>query len=96
MIVEKDDLMPILTPEDVVRVRREVRTQAIAVGFSLVDQTKIITAASEPLGSHTYSSTGTYFVTVTVALGTTPPEASFTTGHTLCRPETKVPFYNNL
>ena len=47
MIVEKDDLMPILTPEDVVRVRREVRTQAIAVGFSLVDQTKIITAASE-------------------------------------------------
>jgi serine/threonine-protein kinase RsbT len=47
VIVEKDDLMPILTPEDVVRVRREVRTQAIAVGFSLVDQTKIITAASE-------------------------------------------------
>jgi serine/threonine-protein kinase RsbT len=47
VIVEKDDLMPILTPEDVVRVRREVRTQAIAVGFNLVDQTKIITAASE-------------------------------------------------
>lgn len=47
MIVEQDNLMPIVTPEDVVRVRREVRTQAIAVGFSLVDQTKIITAASE-------------------------------------------------
>jgi serine/threonine-protein kinase RsbT len=47
VIVEQDDLMPIVTPEDVVRVRREVRTQAIAVGFSLVDQTKIITAASE-------------------------------------------------
>jgi serine/threonine-protein kinase RsbT len=47
VIVEKDDLMPVLTSEDVVRVRREVRTQAIAVGFSLVDQTKVITAASE-------------------------------------------------
>jgi serine/threonine-protein kinase RsbT len=47
VIVEQDNLMPIVTPEDVVRVRREVRTQAIAVGFSLVDQTKIITAASE-------------------------------------------------
>jgi serine/threonine-protein kinase RsbT len=47
VILEQDNLMPIVTPEDVVRVRREVRTQAIAVGFSLVDQTKIITAASE-------------------------------------------------
>jgi serine/threonine-protein kinase RsbT len=47
VIVEQDNLVPIVTPEDVVRVRREVRTQAIAVGFSLVDQTKIITAASE-------------------------------------------------
>jgi serine/threonine-protein kinase RsbT len=47
VIIEQDDLMPIVTPEDVVRVRREVRTQAIAVGLSLVDQTKIITAASE-------------------------------------------------
>jgi serine/threonine-protein kinase RsbT len=47
VIVEQDNLIPIVTPEDVVRVRREVRTQAIAVGFSLVDQTKIITAASE-------------------------------------------------
>jgi serine/threonine-protein kinase RsbT len=47
VIVEKNELMPVVTPEDVVRVRREVRAQAIAVGFSLVDQTKIITAASE-------------------------------------------------
>jgi serine/threonine-protein kinase RsbT len=47
VIVEKGEIMPIATPEDVVRVRREVRTHAIAAGFSLVDQTKIITAASE-------------------------------------------------
>jgi len=31
----------------VVRVRREVRTHAIGAGFNLVDQTKIVTAASE-------------------------------------------------
>ncbi|HEX7968252.1 MAG TPA: ATP-binding protein [Stellaceae bacterium] len=39
--------MPVRNAEDVVRVRREVRAHAVAVGFSLVDQTKIITAASE-------------------------------------------------
>lgn len=33
--------------DDVVRVRQLVREWAIAVGFSLVDQTKIVTAASE-------------------------------------------------
>ncbi len=40
-------VVPITTGDDVVRVRQEVRTQAVAAGFSLVDQTKIITAASE-------------------------------------------------
>ena len=33
--------------DDIVRVRQEVRKRAIEVGLSLVDQTKIITAASE-------------------------------------------------
>ena len=47
MIVEKDDTMPVRTGEDVVRVRQEVRNRAIAAGFSLVDQTKLVTAASE-------------------------------------------------
>lgn len=47
MIVERDDTMPVHSSEDVVRVRQEVRTRAIAIGFSLVDQTKIVTAASE-------------------------------------------------
>jgi serine/threonine-protein kinase RsbT len=39
--------MPVTTSEDVVRVRQAVRTNAVKAGFSLVDQTKIITAASE-------------------------------------------------
>src|SRR4029078_12751414 len=38
--------------EDVVRLRQKVRESAIAAGLSLVDQTKIVTAASE-LGRNT-------------------------------------------
>jgi serine/threonine-protein kinase RsbT len=37
----------IQSSEDVVRVRQVARERAIAQGFSLVDQTKIVTAASE-------------------------------------------------
>jgi len=40
------------TGEDVVRLRKAVRERAVAVGFNLVEQTKIITAASE-LGRNT-------------------------------------------
>lgn len=40
------------TGEDVVRLRKAVRDRAVALGFSLVDQTKIVTAASE-LGRNT-------------------------------------------
>jgi serine/threonine-protein kinase RsbT len=39
--------VPIRTGEDVVRVRQEVRRCAIEAGLGLVDQTKIVTAASE-------------------------------------------------
>ena len=39
--------LPINSGEDVVRVRQEVRTLAVAAGFSLVDQTKFVPAASE-------------------------------------------------
>jgi serine/threonine-protein kinase RsbT len=45
--VEASDTMPVTTSDDVVRVRQAVRTHAVKAGFSLVDQTKIITAASE-------------------------------------------------
>ena len=40
-------IVPIRTGEDVVRVRQEVRRFAVEAGLGLVDQTKIITAASE-------------------------------------------------
>jgi serine/threonine-protein kinase RsbT len=47
VLVTRDDAMPIRTSDDVVRVRQEVRARAVEAGLSLVDQTKIVTAASE-------------------------------------------------
>jgi serine/threonine-protein kinase RsbT len=45
--VEQVEQVAIRSPEDVVTVRQRVRAWAVHVGMSLVDQTKIITAASE-------------------------------------------------
>jgi serine/threonine-protein kinase RsbT len=42
-----DETIGIHSDEDVVRVRQVTRQWSVAVGFSLVDQTKIVTAASE-------------------------------------------------
>ena len=39
--------LPLRGDEDVVGLRRHVRERALAIGLSLVDQTKLITAASE-------------------------------------------------
>ena len=47
MDIVRNDLMPVRSPEDVVRVRQVVRQWATELRFSLVDQTKIVTAASE-------------------------------------------------
>jgi serine/threonine-protein kinase RsbT len=47
MLVETDETIPVRSSEDVVRVRQAVRAKAVGAGFSLVDQTKLITAASE-------------------------------------------------
>jgi serine/threonine-protein kinase RsbT len=47
MAVVRDDIRAVRTSEDVVGVRHVVREWAVAAGFSLVDQTKIVTAASE-------------------------------------------------
>jgi serine/threonine-protein kinase RsbT len=41
------DELPIRTGDDVVRVRQQVRALAAKGGLSLVDQTKVVTAASE-------------------------------------------------
>src|SRR3954451_3876524 len=43
----KSDRLPIRTTEDIVLVRQHVRKLAVDLGFSLVDQTKAVTAASE-------------------------------------------------
>ncbi|GAA1768914.1 anti-sigma regulatory factor [Luedemannella helvata] len=40
-------ILPILADEDVVRARQLVRTLAVSAKLSLVDQTKLVTAASE-------------------------------------------------
>jgi serine/threonine-protein kinase RsbT len=40
-------VLAIKSSEDIVRMRQLVREHAIAQGFSLVDQTKLVTAASE-------------------------------------------------
>src|SRR6201994_1710299 len=47
MVVTRDDTLEIRASDHVVLVRQAVRKWAIDLGFSLVDQTKMITAASE-------------------------------------------------
>ncbi len=47
MAASKTDILPISSSTDIVLIRQKVRTWAIELGFSLVDQTKMITAASE-------------------------------------------------
>jgi serine/threonine-protein kinase RsbT len=42
-----DETVEIKTSSDIILVRHQVRTWAQKLGFSLVDQTKIVTAASE-------------------------------------------------
>jgi serine/threonine-protein kinase RsbT len=41
------ETMPLRTSQDVVRARQRVRDVAVALGYSLVEQTKLVTAASE-------------------------------------------------
>lgn len=41
------DTLAIRSSEDIVRVRQAVRVRAIGIGMRLVDQTKVVTAASE-------------------------------------------------
>ncbi len=47
MMVLRNDLVPLHVPSDVVTIRQLVRSRAIELGFSLVEQTKVVTAASE-------------------------------------------------
>lgn len=43
----KDETVSITSSSDIVKVRQRVREWAISLGFSLVEQTKMVTAASE-------------------------------------------------
>ncbi len=43
----RSETVPVRTEEDVIRVRQAVRERSAQAGFGLVDQTKIVTAASE-------------------------------------------------
>jgi serine/threonine-protein kinase RsbT len=47
MAVVRHDTRTVRASDDVVEVRKAVREWAVSCGFSLVDQTKIVTAASE-------------------------------------------------
>jgi serine/threonine-protein kinase RsbT len=47
MAILRDDQIPIRSVDDIIKARQLVRDSAIAQGFSLVDQTKLVTAASE-------------------------------------------------
>ena len=47
MAVISSETVPVVCEADIVNVRRCVRESAAKLGFSLVDQTKVVTAASE-------------------------------------------------
>lgn len=47
MTVSKEHVVSVRTSEDVVIARQSVREWAVRLGFSLVEQTKVVTAASE-------------------------------------------------
>lgn len=49
---EAGTTLPLVTGDDIVRLRQALRDLTVATGLSLVDQTKVITAASE-LGRNT-------------------------------------------
>jgi serine/threonine-protein kinase RsbT len=46
-IVEKHETLAITSSEDIVRVRQAVRAWVVELGFNLISQTKLVTAASE-------------------------------------------------
>ena len=47
MAITKSTVLPVTTEADIVKVRQAVRTGTLEIKCSLVDQTKVVTAASE-------------------------------------------------
>ncbi len=61
----KSETIEVREQGDIVRARQKVRTLALEIGFSVVDQTKLVTAASE-LARNTYQHGGGGSVTLEV------------------------------
>lgn len=66
----KSETVPIATEMDIVKARQTVRAAAVALGFKLVDQTKIVTAASELARNTLVYGRGGKMVLDTIARGT--------------------------
>jgi serine/threonine-protein kinase RsbT len=65
IIVLNKDRMPIVREQDVVPFRNRVKEYAVKIGMSLVNQTKLITAASELVRNMLkYAGGGTVFIEV--------------------------------
>jgi serine/threonine-protein kinase RsbT len=47
MSIVRSETIPVVSEPDIVMVRRQVREVAVQAGLTLVDQTKLVTAASE-------------------------------------------------
>lgn len=61
MAAVRTDEVEIASSQDVVRVRHLVREAAVSIGFSIVDQTKVVTAASElARNTHDYGGGGRF------------------------------------
>jgi len=65
MTTSPPETLPIRTSDDVVVVRQQVRARAVQAGLGLVDQTKVVTAASE-LARNTLDYGGGGAVTLTL------------------------------
>jgi serine/threonine-protein kinase RsbT len=68
MDVTQSASLPIFTEEDIVKVRLAVRLRAVEMRFSIVDQTKIVTAASE-LARNTLTHGGGGEATISIVTG---------------------------
>lgn len=47
LLITKTEVVPVISSDDVSRVRQLVRDRAVQLQFSIVEQTKMVTAASE-------------------------------------------------
>lgn len=70
MQIEKSETVSVQSTEDVVKARQAVRTQAQAIGLSILDETKFVTAASE-IARNTVDYGGGGELTIEVIIGST-------------------------